>query len=351
MEENTPSTVQDTELNESLCVNCQVNPFEAGHPINLCTSCRTTLINYPIPKWIKVFAVCLGAVIVISIIRTQFYISAAIDLGKSEKAIENKEYLTAKRELEKVLKKFPNDIRANAEMIIASAYSFDRVAAGAAFDKIVDKQINDDDLYNEVETAIKFLSNLSVKDTVMMKKVDEVSKSKEGLLKVYQELKTTGNADNQLKFGVANYLYDLNEYAESEKVAKDVLANEPTNYPALGLLSAIKRETGQYDQAIKYCDEMLAINKQDIFAITQKARVELKRKHDSQAAIHATAAMQLDPQSDSALEAMAMVDYFAGRKKESLARLAIIGAHSAQTGDSTIFNRLTPIINGSTIYR
>lgn len=351
MEENTPSAVQETELNESLCVNCQVNPFEAGHPINLCASCRTSLINYPIPKWIKIFAICLGVVIVVSIIRTQFYISAAIDLGKSEKAIENKEYLTAKRELAKVLKKFPNDLKANAEMIIASAYSFDRVAAGTAFDKIVDKQIDDDDLYNEVETAIKFLSYLSVKDTIMMKKIDELSKSKEGLLKVYHELKTNGNADNQLKFGVANYLYDLNEYGESEKVAKDILANEPTNYPALGLLSAIKRETGLYDQAIKYCDEMLTINKQDIFAITQKARVELKRKHDSQAAIYAAMAMKLDPQSDSALEAMAMVDYFAGRKKESLARLAVIGVHSSQTGDSTIFNRLTPIINGSTIYR
>ena len=116
-------------------------------------------------------------------------------------------------------------------------------------------------------------------------------------------------------------------------------------------MSALKRNTGKYEEAVNYCDKILAVNKESVYAISQKARIELKRKRDDKAAGYAAMAMKIDPQNDASLEALAMVDYFAGRKAKSLESLSIINANATISGDSTITKRLTPIINGTSNYR
>lgn len=348
MEEiNTPDPESNEEIN-NLCVNCNQNPFEPGHPVNLCVDCRQKLINFPIPKWIIFFAIGLLAVIAISLIRTQLYISAAIHLGKAEKAIEQKRFSSAKKELALVLEKFPDDIATNADMVIAGSYDQDMASVYASYNKIIGKDLKDDDLLKDVNEAMNYLEANYPTDTLTMKNITAAKGNKQRLQAIYQQADTAAAV---IKVYLANSFFDLEDYATAEKITRDVLKTNPNTYGALSLMAAIKRNTGQYDEGLRYCDSMLAINKEDIYSIGQKARIELKRKHDKEAALYANEAMKIDPDSDFALEAKIMVDYFAGRKAESLSRLGLLKAHATAKGDSTVFNRVSAIVNGTEIYR
>lgn len=336
----------ESHFNESLCANCQINVYEPGYAINLCSDCRKSLIKYPIPKWIKFFALGILAVMVISLLRTQQYISAAVHLGKAENAIDQKHFITAQRELSLVLNKFPKDFNANAYMMVASAYNFDFEAYQIAFDKIADIKTEDENLLRKVNAASEYIAQSFPKDTLMYKRTVAVAKDKEKLLAMVDS-----TDEIVLKTHIANFLFETKDYDRVDDIVNKVLAVDPNFYQALSLKTAVKRNTAKYDEALALCDRLLAFNAEDIYVLSQKARIELKRKHDREAAVFASKALSLDPDNDSAIEATAMVDYFAGRKKESLASLAKIKAHETHSGDSTISKRLSPIILGSEIYR
>lgn len=347
--EETPSIPQNPEFDEKLCANCQSFPYEGNHPINLCNTCRTSLIKYPIPKWIRVFAVVLIGVIFVSLVRTQLYISAAVSLGKSEKAIENKAYLTAQKELIAVLSKFPDDLAANADFFIAAAYNLNSQAAGLAYEKIAEKKVDDEELLARLNAAISYLSENIAQDTINAKRIDSAAKDREKLIQLAEQFKKT--TEPILLTKVVDYLYELEDYKSSQSILQNILKSHPDFYTALMLSAATERQLGNYNEALKYCDRMLAINREDIYAIAQKSRIELKRRGDKQAAVYAAQALALDANNDSALEATAMVNYFNGNKQLALANLTKINAHAALSGDSSISKRLTAIINGTTTYR
>jgi len=336
----------ENHFNESLCANCQLNVYEAGHAINLCSDCRQSLIKYPVPKWIKFFAFGILAVMVVSLVRTQLYISAAVHLGKAENAIDQKHFVTAQQELALVINKFPDDLTANGYMMIASAYNLDFASYATAYGRIANKKTEDESFLNRVDAASAYIDQNFPKDTLMYKRIVAAANNKERLLAL-----TDSTKEIALKTHIANYLYEMKDYERVESIINNVLAVDSGFYQALSLMSAVKRNTGKYDEAIAFCDRLLNINAQDVYAFSQKARIELKRKHDKEAAVFAAKAIELDPDNDSAIEAKAMVDYFAGKKKESFASLAKIRSHEISKGDSTISKRLIPIINGSEIYR
>ncbi|MFD2580942.1 tetratricopeptide repeat protein [Pedobacter vanadiisoli] len=347
MQENHPTQgVTENHFNENLCVNCQVNSYEPGYNINLCSDCRKSLIKYPIPKWIRFFGIGILVVVIISLVRTQKYISAAVHLGKAENAIDQKHFVTAQRELSLVLNQFPEHFNANAYMMVASAYNFDFETYQIAFGKVADVKTEDEDLLNTVNAASEYIVQFFPKDTLMYKRIVAVAQDKGKLLAILDS-----TDEIALKTHIANFLFEKKDYARVDSIINKVLEVDPNFYQALSLKTAVRRNTARYDEALALCDRLLAFNAENIYAISQKARIELKRKHDKEAAVFASKALALDPNDDSAIEAMAMVDYFAGRKKESLASLAKIRAHETESGDSTISKRLSPIILGSEVYR
>lgn len=291
-------------------------------------------------------------VIIISLFRTSTYISAAIHLGKAEKAIENKLFVTAQREIGLVLKDFPNDLISNSNMIIASSYNLDPAAAGAAYDKVANKPMENEKLLAEANKAMEYITKALPEDSVTMKKIVSASGNKEDLMKIYNSFSGLTNPANEiLKVHIANYLYDLKDDDHAISIVTDILKNDPGFCPALSLMSALKRNHGKYEEALACCNKMLNINKEDVYAISQKARIELKRKRDKQAAAYANEAIRINADNDYALEAKAMVEYFGGRKKESLATLNVIKMHESFSGDSTVSKRLSGILDGSIIYR
>jgi predicted Zn-dependent protease len=288
------------------------------------------------------------------LVRMPPYVSAAIHLGRAEKASEARRYITAQKELRPVLAQFPDHLASNAEMLIASAYSFDMSGVQASYAKLENREIKDDELFERMQTAMQFIMQSVPNDTTLPRRVQEaVADSLPGLLAVSASLDSLSPDDSKLgRILIANQLYDLDAFKETERLLQDVLAEEPDNYPALMLMGAVRREQGAFDESLRLYDRILAHNPENVAAIAQKAKTELKRNRDRKAAEYAATAMRLDPTHLGALEAQAMVDYYAGRAGASADGLKTIrGIETSTSDDSIISHRLAALLSGAESYR
>lgn len=353
MEETIPP-IEQTEkpIDERLCINCQKNRFELNYPTKLCIDCREQFINFPIPKWIWGFAIGILIVMIMGLLRMPPYLKTAMYLSKAEKAMDNKQYLTAQRELMNALSQFPENVEVNGKLIIASAKNLEFNRMWFAYNNILNKTIEDKELVFEIEGALQHVQTYFPLDTLINTRLNQLKDTAFILVNFYDTLKIEHNQDLLMAgASIANRLYDINEFGKAIAILKDILSKDPNYYPALSLLSACYRNTGNYDDGIKACDQMLNINKEDLGAISQKARIELKRKNDAKAAEYAKEAMTIDPENISALEAKAMVEFFSNKKSDCLKTFAIIQKKESETGSNKITNRLQDIINGKVIYR
>jgi len=346
------TTEEQADLKEPLCVSCKLEQPLDGNPNLLCSNCRQNFINYPIPRWIWAFGAGVLIVMSIAAFRMPAYLSAAIHLAKAEKAMDQKLFWTAQKELRQMEYLVPDNLIMNSKLFISACYNHDLLVLEQAYSKIVDKKFEDDELYNEVEKAFAFVNNSFPADTIIPKKVELYRFNKDSLSKLSVDLFQAGGQDMiSGQTVIANALYDLADYDASDKILERVLTMDSNNYTALSLLSAVKRNKGQYDKAISFCDKMLDLNREDVMALNQKARVELKRHKDNEALKYAQQAMAIDPNHLFSMEAKAMTDYFFGRKSESIKLLAKIKQGESFQGDSSISRRLEPILNGSVKYR
>jgi tetratricopeptide (TPR) repeat protein len=353
MQEQLPEvTMESHHQDKRLCKNCQVNESIEGYSNPLCLNCRQLFINYPIPPWIWLFAAGILVIMVVGMVRMPTYVSAAIHLSRAEKAMDANLYLTAQRELQQVLTITPDNLPANARMFVAGFHNRDMPATMGAYNKLVNKHIEDSDLLQEVNDAITRIESRIPQDSTLNRQIEEVKDSPEKLKRLFAELDST-NSPDVLVAGtlIANKLYDFQDYAAIERILEKVLERQDDYYDALGLMTAVKRNLGKYDEALQICDILLIDNQEDVSIISQKARIELKHKQDDQAALYARTAMLVNKDDILAQEAQAMVDFYANRKQESLRLLDSIRRQEIPTGDSTVSVRLSSIINGTTLYR
>lgn len=349
---DTPLEIQDDAIDPILCVNCKNNPFEGDFPTKLCVKCRKHFVKYPIPKWIWLFAGGILLLMVIGMIRMPKYISAAYHLSRAEKAIEERAYYTAqKKELLLVIEETPENVVANGNLLIAAAYNHNYILSSFAYQKLAGKELDDNELYASIQNAMQLVDDNYPSNTTVYRKIFVAKDSVDVLKQIYNLLVTKNNLDQYIVgVYVADKLYEKELYKEAEQILEQVLKNKPDFYPAMGLMIAIKRNLGQYDQANAFCDKLIELNSEDVIAYAQKTRVEIKRKDDVKAAEYATKAMEIDSVSLYAMEAQAMVDHYANRKVESKKLWLAIQQQEAG-GDSTITMRLGEIINGKKQYR
>src|SRR5262249_15650127 len=129
-----------------------------------------------------------------------------------------------------------------------------------------------------------------------------------------------------------------------------VLEKDDRLYPALHLMAAVNRTQARYDDAIANCNTILEMNKEDVNAISQKAKIELKKKHDKEAAEYAEKEYTLSNKNVSALEVKIVVAWFAG-KRESASQLLEQIKNEETDGEKVVCNRTLDVVNGKEIYR
>jgi tetratricopeptide (TPR) repeat protein len=334
------------------CANCGRNAYGEKFHNNICPECRASFIKYPIPKWIWAFAAGILIVMGIGFTRMQEFFSHAIHLARAEKAMDEHKYVTARRELELVLAKFPDRLELNADMMIASAYNHDLQRMGKAYDKISDSEFKDQELLEKVQTAMDYVMMMTDMDTLLTPRIESIGKaSVPELDRFVAELDTTDYRNKDIVYAIiANGFYELDMYSRCEALLNKILERQPDFYSASVLMMAVKRSTGRYDEAINIGKSLLNRNQEDVVALSQLAKIELKRSNDSKAAEWAAKAMKIE-RTTASMEAQAMVDFYSGDKSESQHLLADIQKQEIAEGDSTISVRLKKLFSGKQKFR
>lgn len=348
MEENDSAI---TSNDPAACINCKLEKALDGYPTRLCSTCRESFIKYPIPKWIYGFGLGVLVVMIFSMAQLPKYVGVAGAFGRAEKAIESRNYVTAQRNLEKVLQKLPSFKLAQAYMLIASCYNSDIAKARELFPRL-EHQTFESDVLGEMNAAVAFLTAMIPQDSTFADRLIMAGKdSVPGLQKLFDELDSSQADDRHtLQYYVADQVYELGRYNECKQMLQRILKDEPDNYLALSLLAPVNRNLGNFDEAIADCDKALEINHEDVAAWAQKARIELKRKQDAKASEYASKAYAIDNKNLYAMESIAMVAYFTGKKDECDKMVARIKAEETDSVQ-VIYTRLQKIINGTESYR
>src|SRR6218665_2194258 len=174
---HTPAGQDGSLADTGLCTSCGKNPPEAGNKNRLCGACRQKFIRYPIPVWIWIFAGAVLLLMLISLVRVPAYYSAALHLGRAEKAMDDRRYVTAQRELQQALAVFPYNSEMNGKLLIASGHNFDFATFSGAYNKIAAHNFTDKALLSEMEAMVVSLQSFFPKDSSLAGKIAMIQDS------------------------------------------------------------------------------------------------------------------------------------------------------------------------------
>jgi hypothetical protein len=254
------------------CVECGHPIVVKGYPTSLCSDCRTGFINYPIPRWIMLFAAGIGIVALFSMYKLPHNFKAARHLEKAKTAIENKQYLTAEKELLLAAKRYPDNEEINAYMVVASFYNDDLFSMNQYLQKLQKSSAVDQELVSMVN-AVSSEADYYFPNEALIAVINRYDSSianvpADSLLSYINHYPNDVYAKNVY----AAIFYEKEQYNATDSLLQEVIKLHPDNVTALGFLASVKRQLNQQDASIKYCDQMLHINAENTFAMGSKAR-------------------------------------------------------------------------------
>lgn len=335
------------------CIQCGSGIPEPGYPNKLCAGCRETYIRYPVPKWIWAFGAGILVLVVFGFFRSARFLGHARHMARAEKAMEAHKYVTAAKELEQVLAKFPDRVDANTMMFIASVYNHDMEHMQVAYDKIRGKELSDNKLLHEADEAMTYAAQLYDLDTAFLSRFNLLADdSMAGMQRLIAEVDTNAVMENKpaAYLLIANQLFDYKAYGLCDTLIRKVMAEQENNFAAKSLQAALWRNQGQSVKAMALLGQMLQQNREDVYVLAQMSRTELKQFHDKNAMDFARQAMAIDPHNSVSMEAWAMAEFYAGKKDQSLKLLTEIRQQEVP-GDSIVSVRLRDVITGKESFR
>ncbi|HSN61308.1 MAG TPA: hypothetical protein VLR49_10260 [Ferruginibacter sp.] len=302
--------------NKETCIECNHPVVVKGYPNALCESCRESFIKYPIPKWIKVFAACIALLLLFSLYKLPENILTGMHLEKGKTAIEEKKFLTAQKELEKVDLSIPDNQETESYLLLAAYHNQDIPTVIKMFEKLKDKNFDDQDLFNKVEDKINQAQYFFPDDNfneMIQKNDSDISKIPIDSIKSF----TTKFPESiyALQY-YASVLADKEDYALCDSILQQILRLNSEYYPALELMTSVKRQENQLKESITYCDQILKANSESAFAIASKARTFLKQKRDKEALELALKSIYLDESNPYATGSLLLAYHFNNKQKE-----------------------------------
>jgi tetratricopeptide (TPR) repeat protein len=314
MEENSLPPAPEQE--QTGCAQCAAPDVLDGYPTRLCASCRDTFVKFPIPKWLWLFAGAIGVIVLFSLFTLPKNISTGIALEKGKKAERAHRYVTAQREFEKVVAAVPGYTEGRAHMMIASFYNDDYSSFLQTYKTLENVPIEDKELFARLEGITDKAINYFPGDS--MRQLTAPYDSSGTALPDTLLLRYIHGHDGDLyaKGQYAFLLIGRDDYKGVDSVAATMLAVDETFDMALFLRSVAQRETGHYEASLKYCDQLLNINRESSKALASKARTLLKMKDDKEALKIALRACSLNEKDSYAIATLAIAYHFNHEEKK-----------------------------------
>lgn len=330
------------------CINCGSSWIEQGHPTPLCSECRQSFIKFPIPPVIKIFSMVIIAIVLIAMIRLPNNISLGIHEARGEKALKNKQFLTAQKEFKNVLKKSPQYLEAKINSALSSFYIQDYSSMLKDLDELEGKKIEDQNLYADLLQATNQLSNYFPSDSFLA--MQKIHGDTSGNIPVneIQKFVSANPEDIYASIALASSLFGKKEYLTADTILSSVLNKMPAHLTALALMSTLKRELNQFDESIEYCNKLLSINRESIYGMSSKSRTYLKMQKDKEALKLALEARELSEDDLYNLATLAMVYHFNNMTKQ---RDEILAKAMKDSSSQTYFEFANDVINNKVKFR
>ncbi|MCR8558042.1 hypothetical protein KXD93_10330 [Mucilaginibacter sp. BJC16-A38] len=272
--DNTQEPIAENTPVENVCINCGNPDFVPGYPNKLCADCREKFINFPIPLWVKLFGAGIAIVMLISFIWLPGNLKTAMILSRAESNEAHHNYFTEQQELEKARKLIPGSIDVQSHLAIAAFYNGDFQTIDTMSSSLQGKKFEDTSLYNKVDYVMRQTREYFPSDTF-----NTIFKQyKHAIIPdtAYQRFIKQFPTDIYGIYSLAASYVNQEKYPAADSLLSRTLSIDVDFIPALTLKTMVKREINQPDSSIIYCNRLLAINNQSVFAMSSKARTLLK---------------------------------------------------------------------------
>jgi len=236
-------------------------------------------------------------------------LSAGIHYERGRKAIEQRNYFTAEKELNSVGKKISSFTEAREYLAIASFYNQDLQTFATEVQALQGVKIEDQELYARLNALVEKGSNYFPSDSFI------------ALIERYQLIKNipdtvflrylANNNDELLPAThYANTLFERKEYAACDSMLSLILEKDAVYFNALNLKSGVKRALKEYDSSVYYADRILSLNRESTLAMASKARSLLRQKKDAAGLEWALKSVKLDGDDGYCKATLALAYHF-----------------------------------------
>ncbi len=301
------------QADKNKCIACG-SPYITNGNMSLCAECREHYINFPIPNKIKIAAAVIILIVIFSLITFPTQINSVASLLKAKKAIEQKEFVTADKHLTKYLSKYPEHTEANAYMLISSYYNNDIEKLSKTYQILLDKKIEDEDLFKQLDTVMQLAIINFESDSLIsyVKKMDSTISIKNKLIS-YLHVNPT---DLSASYFLANAYLSDKDYLGAERLFDSLHHEYPNSIEFLDGLVSVKRLLKKNDEALHLCNQALLINKQFVSIIAQKARTLIAMNKDAASLLLSQKAVALKPKDTYALTTLAIAYHYNNNTNE-----------------------------------
>jgi tetratricopeptide (TPR) repeat protein len=313
-------TDPDSDADNSVCSSCGQSPVIEGYSIPLCQECRQHFTRFPIPKWIKAFAVVILFFLIYSLVSFPKSLNAGVAYERGLRAEGEKKYMTAAREYEKASEIFPDSFIINGKLFVASVKNNQFGLAEEAFARIEGKESSDSKEIEVIDQANDAMIHLDLYYSISESLIDlfnQYAQSElDDLAEKLSEYIVQNPSEHWAYYYYASILFDLEKYDEAKTAYLKALNMQPDIYEFKLGAAAAYRQTGEFDKAISECNSVLAENAEYVDAYASLCKVHLKQHHYDEALQSATTAYSLDNNSDHAVYTLALAYHFNGMISE-----------------------------------
>lgn len=251
-------------------------------------------INRSVPKWAEAVVLILIAVTLYSFTILPSAVKTVIAYERGNNAQREKRHITAIKEYETVMSRYPDFTPVIARLALSCYYSERIDECRDYLERIAQREVPHE-LKDEINGIVKKLNEIyfesnELSEALMLYGQEEFEKTAEKLTAYLEK----NNNDVLAMLHLANIYFDMEYYSEAAALYEKAIDIQPEFITAYLNLSTAYREMGEFDIAAECCEKVLKFNTEHPQAYVSLARVEFARYRDSEGLEYAEKAYEVD---------------------------------------------------------
>ena len=276
------------------CANCGRHLLEEKYPTQLCSGCRELFIKFPIPAGVKIFGIGVGLVLIYALFSLPKNVSLGIHLEKARKYEDKKQYVSAQKEYESITRQLPDNVEANAHLLLAAFYTLDFKTVLAANEKIAHKKIEGEGLLFQLNDVAERVEGY-FPDTTLENSLSQYEGEAMNIPdSPYLSFLKTHPYDRYALLTMASRCYNKKDWAGCDSLIQKIFKTDREHLIALRMLATVQREQALWEESVKTCEQILKLNSEASYAYASMARTYLKWNKPAKGLELAEKSMALD---------------------------------------------------------